>query len=263
MLRIRLLPTICALIACVGCGAPAVAAEAPKPTNCANPVYLLVDPASMDYAPRITEVLRREQVKVGFLVSNQHTKNGEGSLGNLWGGWWKLVADQGHDFISHTYDHVSWRADLPGYRPAFRMKPATGAFEGREFTFEPPKLCEQIDHAARRVEDFTGKKSLPLFHLPGGLVSPKLVASAAACGFAHVGVTKGRTLSSGVALKSVLQDTRSGDVLLAELHAANGAEPWALNNLEPLIRGLKERGLCFESLRKQPDLKDWIATHGG
>jgi peptidoglycan/xylan/chitin deacetylase (PgdA/CDA1 family) len=223
----------------------------------------MVDPASMDFAPRIAEVLRREQVKASFLVSNLRTANGEGSLGNLWGGWWKQVALQGHDFLSHTYDHVTWRADLPGYRPAFRMQIGAGALEGREFTFEPPKLCEQIQHAAQRVEDFTGKKSLPLFHLPGGLVSPKLLASASACGYAHVGVARGRALVQGLQLKAAMQDIRSGDVLLADLHTVHAAAPWALINLEPLIRGLKERGMCFESLRLHPGFKDWIDTHGG
>jgi peptidoglycan/xylan/chitin deacetylase (PgdA/CDA1 family) len=254
---------LCTALASLGVASPSLATEAPKPSTCANPVYLMVDPASMDFAPRIADVLQREQVKVSFLVSNHRTANGEGSLGNLWGGWWKLVADQGHEFVSHTYDHVAWRGDLPGYRPAFRMKPAAGALEGREFTFDPPKLCEQIEHAARRVEDFTGRKSLPLFSLPGGQTSPRLLASASACGYAHIGVARGRTLTSGQQLKTAMQDIRSGDVLLADLHTTNAAEPWAMSNLEPLIRGLKERGLCFESLRKHPGLKDWIETHGG
>jgi peptidoglycan/xylan/chitin deacetylase (PgdA/CDA1 family) len=70
-------------------------------------------------------------------------------------------------------------------------------------------------------------------------------------------------MTSGLQLKTALQDIRSGDVLLADLHTTNAAEPWAMSNLEPLIRGLKERGLCFESLRKHPGLKDWIETHGG
>jgi peptidoglycan/xylan/chitin deacetylase (PgdA/CDA1 family) len=254
---------VCALVAAIGLVSVSMAVEAPKPSTCANPVYLIVDPASMDFAPRIADVLQREQVKVSFLVSNHRTTNGEGSLGNQWGGWWKLVADQGHEFISHTYDHVAWRGDLPGYRPAFRMKPAAGALEGREFTFDPPKLCEQIEHAAHRVEDFTHKKTLPLFSLPGSQTSPKLLASASACGYAHIGVARGRTLANGLQLKTTLQDIRSGDVLLADLHTSNATEPWALHNLEPLIDGLKERGLCFESLRKHPGLKEWIETHGG
>ncbi len=254
---------VCGFVACIGVLSSGLAAEVPKPSACANPVYLMVDPGSMDFAPRVAEVLRREQVKVSFLVSNHRTLNGEGSLGNLWGGWWKLVAEQGHEFVSHTYDHVAWRGDLAGYRPAFRMKPAAGALEGREFTFDPPKLCEQIEHASHRVEDFTGKKSLPLFYLPGGQTSPKLLASASACGYAHVGVARALSPGGSVLLKNALLDIRSGDVLLADLHTASAAEPWALHNLEPLIRELKARGLCFESLRKHPGLKDWVEAHGG
>lgn len=263
MRRTHIASMVYALWALAGVAVSGFAAEAPKPSACANPVYLVVDPAAMNFAPRIADVLQREQVKVSFLVSNNRTANGEGSLGNLWGGWWKSVADQGHEFVSHTYDHVAWRGDLPGYKPTFRIKAGAGALEGREFTYDPPKLCEQIEHAARRVEDFTGKKSLPLFYMPGGHTSPKLLASASACGYAHISVSPGGALNGGLPLKKALQGIRNGDVLLADLHATNSAEPWAIGNLEPLIRGLKERGFCFETLRKHPGFKDWIGTHGG
>jgi peptidoglycan/xylan/chitin deacetylase (PgdA/CDA1 family) len=231
--------------------------------GCANPVYLTIDPAAMDYAPRIAEVLRRQQVKVTYWVSNQRTRNGEGSLGNLWGSWWKQVGQQGHEFASQTYDHVYWRGDLPGYKPSFRIKPGTGSMAGREFTYEPAKYCEQIERAARRSEDFTGKKSLPLFHAPGGSISAKLVASARACGYAHVGFAKAGLLGRGASLGAALAGIRSGDVLLLDLGAPPNTEPWAMANLEPLILGLKERGLCFATLGQHPAFQDWIATHGG
>ena len=80
------------------------------------------------------DVLRRQQVKVTFFVANERTKTGDGSLGNDWGTWWKSVAAEGHEFASHTYDHVYWRGDLPGIQTRFRMRPSAGAFEGREFT---------------------------------------------------------------------------------------------------------------------------------
>jgi peptidoglycan/xylan/chitin deacetylase (PgdA/CDA1 family) len=235
-------------------------AEAPA---CANPVYLTIDPAAMDFAPRVAEVLRRQQVQVTYWVSNQRTRNGEGSLGNLWGSWWKQVAQQGHEFASQTYDQVYWRADLPGYKTSFRIKPTTGSMAGREFTYDPAKYCEQIEHAARRSEDFTGKKSLPLFHAPGGNTSPKLLASASACGFAHVGFSKEALLGKARPLTAALAGIRSGDVLLLDLNAAANAEPWAMANLEPLLLGLKARGLCFATLRQHPGYRDWIAGHGG
>jgi peptidoglycan/xylan/chitin deacetylase (PgdA/CDA1 family) len=246
-----------------GLCAAAVTAEAGDAQSCTNPIYLAVDPGHMDFAPRIAEVLRRQQVKATFFVSNQSTRNGGGSLGDQWGSWWKVVADQGHDFVSQTYDHIAWRGDLPGYKSAFRIKPGAGAFEGREFTFDPPKYCDQITHAADRIAYFTGKKALPLFHAPTGNISPKLMAAASACGFAHVGIAAGAWLANGVSLKSALSEIRNGGVLLVDLKASATTEPWAVSNLEPLIVGLKQRGMCFESLRKHPAYRDWIASHGG
>lgn len=241
----------------------AIAAEATGRAACDKAVYLTVDPGHMDYAPRIAEGLRRQNVKATFFASNLSTRNGGGALGDQWGGWWKVMADQGHDVVSQTYDHVSWRGDLPGYKPAFRMRLGSGAFEGREFTFDPPKYCEQISHAADRITYFTGKKAMPLFHAPGGMVSSKLLAAASACGYAHVGVAQRGVLTGGVSLKAAWDAIRSGDVLMADLNTAPGIEPWAVGNLEPFIAGLKERGFCFESLRKHPAYKDWITDHGG
>lgn len=239
------------------------AAQALVAPGCANPVYLTIDPASMDFAPRVAELLRRQQVKVTYWVSNQHTQNGDGSLGNLWGGWWNQVAQQGHEFASQTYDHVYWRGDLAGYKTSFRVRPSTGAFAGREFTYDAAKYCEQIERAARRIQDFTGKKTLPLFHAPGGGTSSKLLAAASACGYVHVGFSRAALLGRGAVLKTALAGIRSGDVLLLDLNATATSEPWAMANLEPLILGLKERGMCFATLRQHPAYLAWISSHGG
>ena len=244
-------------------GLPGISAGVVAVVPCANPVYLTVDPGSMEYAPRVAEILRRQQVMVTYWVSNQPTRNGEGSLGNQWGGWWKQVAQQGHDFASQTYDHVAWRGDLPGYKTTFRVKMGSGSLAGREFTYDPPKSCEQVERAARRIEDFTVRKSLPLFHAPGDSTSPKLLATGAACGYAHVVVGEPGLLANAMPLNKAVDGVRSGDVLLARLNTPSATEPWALTNLEPFIVALRERGLCFASLRQHPAYKDWISSHGG
>jgi len=239
---------------------------------CTNPVYLTLDTGHMEVAPFMADVLRRQQVKVTFFVANERTKTGDGSLGNQWGTWWKAVAADGHEFASHTYDHVYWRADLPGVKPTFRMKPTAGAFEGREFTYDPAKYCEQINQATTRIEALTGKKPLPLFRAPGGKTSPKLLAAAQACGYAHVGWAPAGFLgdelpsekfSNEMLLKNALRDIRTGDILMAHLGIWSRTDPWAPANLEPLIVGLKERGFCFDTLRNHPAYKPWIAAHGG
>jgi len=250
----------------------ATSAWAAGTNACENPVYLTLDTGHMEVAPMMLDVLRRNQVKVTFFVANERTKTGDGSLGNQWGNWWKAVAAEGHEFASHTYDHVIWRGDLPGVKPTFRMQPTAGAFEGREFTWDAAKYCEQIEHAARRIEDFTGKKSLPLFRAPSGKTSPKLLAVASACGYAHVGWAPAGFLgdelpsekfSNDMLLNKALRDIRKGDILMAHLGIWSRKDPWAPAVLEPLIVGLKARGFCFETLRNHPAYKDWIAAHGG
>lgn len=241
----------------------ALSAQGADASTCSQPVYLTVAPGHMDFAPQVADILRRQKVVATFFASNLDTRNGEGALGEQWGSWWKVLAQQGHEFVSQTYDHLSWRADAPGYKPAFRVKLGAGAFAGREFTFDPPKYCEQIAHGADRIAYYTGKRPLPLFHAPTGKASAKLLAAASACGYAHVGASGAGLLTGGTSLPSTLAGIRSGDILLADLEAAGAAKPWAVDNLEPLIVGLKARGLCFDTLRNHPSYREWIASHGG
>jgi peptidoglycan/xylan/chitin deacetylase (PgdA/CDA1 family) len=272
MLRVNKLSFRLPKIAIVLIASYAYSTGATAQSSCKNPVYLTFDTGHMEVAPLIADVLRRQQVKVTFFVANERTKTGDGSLGNDWATWWKAVAAQGHEFASHTYDHVVWRGDLKGVKPTFRMQPTAGAFEGREFTWDAAKYCEQINHAAERIQDFTGRKPLPLFRAPSGKTSPRLLEVAKACGYAHVGWADAGFLgdelpsekfSNDALLKKALRDIRGGDILMAHLGIWSRKDPWAPANLEPLIVGLKERGFCFETLRNHPAYQPWIAAHGG
>ena len=49
-----------------------------------------------------------------------------------------------------------------------------------------------------------------------------------------------------------LRDVKPGDILLAHLGIWSRRDPWAPAVLEPLIVGLKQRGLCFATLREHP-----------
>lgn len=238
---------------------------------CENPVYLTFDTGHMDIAPLVAEVLQRQNVKVTFFAANERTKVGDGSLGNHWAPWWKARAAEGHEFASHTYDHVYWRGDLPGVEPKFRMQPTAGAFEGREFTWDAKKYCEQIAYANERLQDFTGKKPLPLFRAPGGKTSPRLLAAAKSCGFEHVGWSPAGFLgdelpsekfSNQALLKKALRDIKRGDILLAHLGIWSRKDPWAPTVLEPLIMGLKDKGFCFATLREHPAYRAWVAAAG-
>ena len=237
--------------------------------GCQKPLYLTFDTGHMDVAPLVADVLRRQQVKVTFFAANEKTKVGDGSLGNHWSGWWKARAAEGHEFASHTYDHVYWRGDVRGVEPRFRVQPSAGALEGREFTWEAKKYCENIAYAAERLQDFTGKKPLPLFRAPGGKTSPRLLAAAEACGYKHVGWSPAGFLgdelpsekaSNDALLKKALRDIKPGDILMAHLGIWSRKDPWAPAVLEPLIVGLKEQGFCFETLRNHPAYRAWNAA---
>jgi peptidoglycan/xylan/chitin deacetylase (PgdA/CDA1 family) len=258
------------LVAALACSTWA-AAQNPPTASCAKPLYLTFDTGHMEVAPLIAQVLRRQQVKVTFFAANEATKVGEGSLGTHWAPWWKARAAEGHEFASHTYDHAYWRADLPGIEPTFRIRPSAGPFEGREFTWDVQKYCDNIARAALRLQDITGKKPLPLFRAPGGRTSPRLLAAAKSCGWEHVGWAPAGFLgdelpsekfSNEALLNKALQNIRSGDILVAHLGIWSRKDVWAPAVLEPLITGLKDKGFCFETLRAHPAYQGWVAGQG-
>jgi peptidoglycan/xylan/chitin deacetylase (PgdA/CDA1 family) len=110
---------------------------------------------------------------------------------------------------------------------------------------------------------------LPLFRAPGGKTSARLLAAAKSCGFAHVGWAPAGFLgdelpsdrfSNASLLAKALRDVRPGDILMAHLGIWSRQDAWAPTVLEPLIVGLKARGLCFATLRDHPAYRDWIAS---
>lgn len=239
--------------------------------SCEKPLYLTFDTGHMATAPLIAEVLQRNSVKVTFFAANERTQVGDGSLGNHWAPWWKARAAEGHEFASHTYDHVYWRGDLKGVEPKFRIQPSSGALEGREFTWDAKNYCDQISYAAERLQDFTGKPTLPMYRAPGGKTSPRLLEVARSCGYAHVGWSPAGFLgdelpsekfSNEALLKRALRDIKTGDILVAHLGIWSRKDPWAPSVLEPLIVGLKAKGFCFATLREHPDFKAWLAAKG-
>ena len=245
-----------------------VSAQAAAPA-CDKPLYLTFDTGHMGVAPLIADVLRRQQVRATFFAANERTQTGDGSLGAHWAPWWKARAAEGHEFASHTLDHVYWRADLPGAEPRFRVQPSAGEQQGRKMEWTAGQYCAQISAAARRLEDITGKKTLPLFRAPGGKTSRALLTAMQECGYAHVGWSPAGFLgdelpsdkySNATLLKQALRNIRAGDVLVAHLGIWSRQDPWAPAVLEPLIAGLKERGFCFATLREHPAYRDWITV---
>jgi peptidoglycan/xylan/chitin deacetylase (PgdA/CDA1 family) len=233
---------------------------------CDKPVYLTFDTGHMGVANLVADVLKRQQVKVTFFAANEKTQEGDGSLGNFWAPWWKARAAEGHEFASHTYDHVYWRADLAGGK--FRVRPSAGPDAGKDVTWSAAEYCAEIDRSAQRLQELTGRKPLPLYRAPGGKTSPRLLAAARGCGYAHVGWAPAgflgdelpsETHSNNALLQKALREIRPGDILLAHLGIWSRQDPWAPADLEPLIAGLKARGFCFATLRDHPSYRDGVA----
>jgi peptidoglycan/xylan/chitin deacetylase (PgdA/CDA1 family) len=239
--------------------------------DCEKPVYLTLDTGHMGVAPLMAEVLERHGVKVTFFAANEATQVGDSSLGQHWASWWRDRAAHGHEFASHTFDHVYWRADVPGATPMFRVRASAGAQSGLLQTWTAQQYCTELNKANARLQAITGKPPLPLFRAPGGKTSPQLLAAAKSCGFAHVGWSPAGFLgdelpsdkfSNTALLAKALRDIRTGDILVAHLGIWSRQDPWAPAVLEPLIVGLKARGFCFATLREHPDYRRQIAEGG-
>jgi peptidoglycan/xylan/chitin deacetylase (PgdA/CDA1 family) len=239
---------------------------------CEKPLYLTFDTGHMGVAQGISQVLREQGVRVTFFVANEPTQEGDGSLGEAWKGWWQERAKEGHEFASHTLNHVYWLQDLPSESGVvrFKVRASAGPEESKIKVMTAQEYCAAVQDARHRIEFITGKPALPLFRAPGGKTSPALLAQAQACGYLHVGWSEAGFLgdelpsekfSNAYLLKKALANIRSGDILMAHLGIWSRHDPWAPANLKPLIAGLKAKGFCFRTLSEHPVYRSWIEKH--
>ncbi len=233
--------------------------------QCSQPVYLTFDTGHMGIAPLVAEVLARQKVLATFFLANEATLTGGTSLDDVWAPWWKSMAQSGHAFATHTYDHVYWLSDSTNGR--FKLRPTSGAEAKRTREWTSQEYCADLARAGDRFETMTGRKMLPLFRAPGGKTSPSLLQTAASCGYAHAGWAPagflGDELSSeqypnAALLERSLRNIRAGDILMAHLGIWSRKDPWAPAVLEPLIEGLKKKGFCFATLETHPGYRGWI-----
>lgn len=239
----------------------------PQAPTCARPVYLTFDTGHMGVAPLVAEVLKRHQVRATFFLANERTqavgdRPAGTSLDDHWAPWWKALASQGHDMGSHTWDHLVWRRDI---RDGFALRPTAGPNAGKTLSLTAAQYCTELSRSARRFEAMTGQPMRAIFRAPGGKTSPALLAAARRCGWHHVPWTPAGFLGDELPssrypndrlLAQALRDIRPGDIMLAHLGIWSRQDPWAPAVLEPLIKGLKARGLCFATLRQHPAYRD-------
>ena len=246
-----------ALVALSLCSAQAPVGATPA-AACDRPVYLTFDTGHMGVAPLIAEVLNKHEVKATFFLANERTQTGGSSLDETWAPWWRAQAQRGHAFGSHTWDHDVWVGDEP---QGFRIRSTMGAQAGRVRRISEADYCEALKRPARHFQSMTGQPMGAVFRAPAGRTSQTLLQAAQRCGFTHVGWSPAGFLGDELSsqrfpndelLRRALKNIRSGDVLVAHLGIWSRQDPWAPAVLEPLIVGLKARGMCFATLREHP-----------
>ena len=237
---------------------PALAAP-----RCDKPVFLSFDTGHMGVAPLVAQTLKRFDARATFFLANEPTQTGGSSLDEQWAPWWRERAAEGHDFGSHTWDHDIWLADLPAVNgdPRFRFRTVAGVQAPRIRELSGAQYCASLKQVGQRFSEMTGRPLDPIFRAPGGKTSKALLELAQACGFAHVGWSAAGFLGDELPsdrhpnaqlLEQALRRIRPGDILLAHLGIWSRQDAWAPAVLEPLMRGLSERGMCFEPLREHP-----------
>lgn len=261
--RMRLARGVLFSAGALACQLP-LAAGRPEPAPCSKPVYLTIDTGHMGVAERIADTLDRHGVQATFFLANEVTQAVGGrpageTLDPHWASFWKRLAAQGHDFGSHTWNHLVWRADRPD--GTFTMQPTAGPRRGERHRVDAPGYCAELAAPAQRFAAQTGRPMRALFRAPGGKTSPALLRAAAACGWQHVGWSDAGFLGdelpsdrypNDALLRQALARIRPGDILMMHLGIWSRQDPWAPAVLEPLIAGLKSRGMCFVTLRAHP-----------
>jgi peptidoglycan-N-acetylmuramic acid deacetylase len=230
---------------------------------CDKPLYLTFDTGHMEIAPLVAQVLNKHQVKATFFLANEPTKpftvNGT-SLDSRHAAWWKARVAEGHQFGSHTWDHLIYQRTSGRGEAVFRYNLRNQPVG--TVTLDEKQYCEQLRKPAEWFRQTTGAEMSPIYRAPGGNTSPQLLAWAKSCGFAHVGwpksgwsrdETSSEQFPNAVLLKQSLAELKSGDIILAHLGIWSRRDPWAPAVLDPLISGLKAQGFCFKTLKDHPE----------
>lgn len=237
----------------------AAAAAATHSAACKGKIYLTFDTGSQSQAELIAATLRRHQIKATFFLANEKTVRGDYSLDPSWAPYWKTLANEGHAFGTHTFDHVYVIGDLPDGR--IEVRPQFGADAGKKIAWTPQQYCSELRRVNQRFSQLTGQQLDPYWRAPGGKLTPNLLKAGEACGYRHVGWAPAgfsgdelpsEKFSNTLLLKRALEHLRDGDIFMAHLGIWSRKQAWAPENLEPLISGLEQKSFCFSTLREHP-----------
>jgi len=230
----------------------------------AGTIYLTFDTGHMEPAVAIADILRKHDVRATFFLANEKVKtpgrtresSTRYTLDDDQRAFWRRLVEEGHAFGSHTWDHHYFRGDAAADRVRY-VPWAARQSAGR--LLDRDALCEELRKPEVRFRELTGRGFDGLWRAPGGKTTPRVIAMAEACGYRHVHWSDAGFLGDELPsdrypntalLERALNRIRAGDILMAHLGIWSRAEPfWPM--LDPLIAGLKSRGFCFASLRRE------------
>jgi peptidoglycan/xylan/chitin deacetylase (PgdA/CDA1 family) len=223
-------------------------------SSCKGHVYLTIDTGNMEPAESIAAILKKHDVRATFFLANEPTKRGDTSLDPAWAGFWRARAAEGHAFGNHTWRHWYFRRDVGVDKVAYVSR------DGTTELLEQAALCGELKRVETAFEQMTGRKLDPIWRAPGGRTTPRTLKFAQACGYGrHVRWAEAGFLGDELPserypneqlLKRALANIKSGDILMMHLGIWSRKDPfWP--QLDPLIAGLKARGLCFATLTER------------
>jgi peptidoglycan/xylan/chitin deacetylase (PgdA/CDA1 family) len=231
--------------------AAGAAAGAAAAAECKGKVFLTIDTGNMEPAEAIAAILRKHEVKATFFVANEPTKRGDMSLDPAWGSFWRARVAEGHAFGNHTWRHWYLRRDVGADKVAYVSR------DGQTELLDQTAFCAELKRADDAFAAMTGRRLDPIWRAPGGRTTPRALKFARACGYPrHVHWAKAGFLGdelpserypNKLLLERALENVKAGDILMMHLGIWSRKDPfWP--QLDPLIAGLKARGLCFATL---------------
>lgn len=222
--------------------------------DCKGTLYLTIDTGNMEPAEAIAGVLRKHDVKATFFLANERTKRGDTSLDPAWGEFWRRLAAEGHAFGNHTWRHWYFRRDVGADKVAYVSR------EGTTEMLDQGGFCAEFDKVEQAFRQMTGRKLDPIWRAPGGRTTPRALQFAKTCGYdRHVHWSDAGFLGDELPsdrypndklLKNALANIRPGNILMMHLGIWSRKDPfWP--QLDPLLTGLKSRGMCFATLAEK------------
>lgn len=220
--------------------------------DCTGTVYLTFDTGSMSQAENIARILKQEQVKATFFLANEETFRGDHALDASWREYWRARVAEGHAFGNHTYRHLYVRRDLADGKALAAINNT-----GPELRIDENTFCAEMKKTDNAFHGLTGQRLSGIWRAPGGMATRQSIRWAANCGYpVHVHWDEAGFIGDELPseqypndklLKQALDRIKPGTVTMMHLGIRSRRDPLA-PILEPLIRGLKARGLCFGTL---------------